>query len=207
MTDIPELFNAPMVRALLDGRKTMTRRALKPQPQCVTGLGKRIYADADWRKSWRANGDDDLRYAVGDRIWVRETWKPHSVFAELKPRDIPVSRIFYSADPGYAPSNTPWHPSIHMPRWASRLTLTVIEVTVERLQDIPRQDALDEGLSWMAPTYGVPGMASTWAGDPRDAFAALWDALYGPGAWDGNPWVQAPRFTVAHHNIDAEVPA
>lgn len=112
------LFSGPMIRALVADRKTMTRRLAAPR--------------------WKA----------GDLVWVREAWKPHSLYTAMKPREMPRSKVFYRADDGYAPSNTRWHPSIHMPRWASRLTLEIVATRQERLQDIGEADAAAEGISY-----------------------------------------------------------
>ncbi|OWK23742.1 hypothetical protein AJ87_29455 [Rhizobium yanglingense] len=89
-----------------------------------------------------------------------------------------------------------------MPRWMSRLTLVVKAVKVERLHDISREDAIAEGLEWVTPTYGIAGIASTWNGDPRESYFALWDHINGAGAAAKNPWVVAYAYTVHHGNID-----
>lgn len=133
----PILFSAPMVRALLDGRKTQTRRVAK-------AFAGRDDLDGILRRYPRQAG---CPYGVpGDLLWVRETWKPHSIYAGMKPREVPRTKVFFRADDAYAPSNTPWKPGIHMPRWASRLTLLVADVRVERLQAISDDDAIAEGL-------------------------------------------------------------
>ena len=100
------------------------------------------------------------------------------------------------------PSGTRWRPSIHMPRWASRLTLTVTDVRVQRLQEISEEDARAEGAypcegGW---SYGGSPLAGTTA---RGAFYCLWNSLHGPDAWSANPWVCALTFTVDRRNIDA----
>ena len=212
MTDRPILFSGPMVRALLDGRKTQTRRVVKPQPPAaaadvgVIGSHRR---DSNGRWFW-LDGDgadcaivgEDFRcpYGVpGDRLYVRETWKPYSMFAGLKPRDIPESKVFYQADEAYAPSNTPWKPGIHMPRWASRLTLEIADVRVERLQDISDADAEAEGVR--EPSLGEwveTGLVDVRREDCNavTAYALLWDKINGAGSWDLNPWVWAVSFKV-----------
>lgn len=167
------LFSAPMVRALIEGRKTQTRR-LATSPLA--------------------------RMREGDRLWVRETWKPHSAFADMKPRDVPPSNVFYQADDRYAPSNTPWVPSIFMPRWASRLTLTVEAVRVEPLRDISEADALAEGVKPMKHSVGVSGnMVQVAQGyQAREAYACLWNSLHTRAGerWDDNPLVVALTFRV-----------
>lgn len=188
VTDRPIIFSAPMVRALLGGRKTQTRRVL------------------DNKRAVMRERDDALdcvRFYVGDRLYVREACKP---IPGSKPGGyfVPGSPFFgvdwfYRADnncPIWA--NGKWRPSIHMPRWASRLTLTVTEVRVQRLQDISEEDAVAEGVS-----------GSDWNGEGpryRPAFHALWNSLHGPDAWDANPWVVAVSFTVRNGNIDEGQP-
>jgi len=208
----PILFSGPMVRALLAGRKTQTRRVVKGVPSW-DHYGKDIM---DWGLSGIHQFENDLdgtdRWAVdvqtdvddysrtlircpygkpGDRLYVRETWKPHSLFADMKPRDVPFSRIFYRADDAYAPSNTPWKPGIHQPRWASRLVLEITEVRVERLNDCSEDDARAEGTQ--EPTL-VPIIGACWS--ERDAYAKLWEAINGAGSWSANPWVWAVSFRV-----------
>lgn len=141
MREYPILFSAPMVGAILDGRKTMTRRVLKPQPQEDIGL-------------WLAERDmKATRWAPGDILWVREGFAVHlnsgPVIHEKgdgHPWGSPIYRATFSAalDPR-CEGFSPWRPSIHMPRWASRITLTVEAVRVERLQDISEADVIAEG--------------------------------------------------------------
>lgn len=202
MADRPIIFSGPMVRAILDGRKTQTRRVLKDQP------GERDRAFKMDDGSWHQSAHDGtwmtplkVPYAAGDRLWVREAWKPHSIYADRRPSDIPPSTIFYAADEKYAPSNTPWRPSIYMPRWASRLTLTVTDVRVQRLQDISPGDAKAEGVASQLVDHGGVGPEGSY----RDNFRKLWNELnekrgYG---WDVNPWVVAITFTAEQRNIDA----
>lgn len=214
MAEKPILFSAPMIRALMAGTKTQTRRSVKPQPpegivrHCwydapLYGFTKDRDVSADWHIA-------RLLACKGDRLWVREAWKPHSTFDHLPPRDIPQSKVFYLADGGYSPSGSRGRPGIFMPRWASRLTLTVADVRVERLQDISRDDAIAEGLikDQTASPLAVE-MGCDWSfegdtrfGSPVSAYAALWDHINGAGAWVSNPWVVAYTFTVQHKNID-----
>lgn len=176
MTDRPIIFSGPMVRALLGGEKTQTRRlATSPLRRCD----------------------------VGDRLYVRESWKPHSLYAGMKPRDIPETTVFYFADNKYAPSDTPWIPSIHMPRWASRLTLIVTDVRFQALQAISEADAVAEGVDAVSVAE-VPRRAA-WS--RRQDFSRLWDSLHAaPHAWDDNPDLVALTFKVERRNIDAETP-
>lgn len=203
MGDRPIIFSAPMVRALLDGRKTQTRRVLKPQPKMLRGAGP-FYrphpttAPHEWHALHGGHIAAIVKvpYAVGDRLWVREAW--------FDPQMDGARRLYVADNPQDVGPVHRKRPSIHMPRWASRLTLTVTDVRVQRLQEISEEDARAEGLEWAAPTWGVKGLAESWNGDPRLAFAALWNSLHGPGAWDANPWVCALTFTVDRRNIDAK---
>jgi len=193
MSERPIIFSAPMIRALLDGRKTMTRRILKPQPE-LNSAGLWVFppkwtaaAFVKWGQA--AQTDEDglrllfesekakaaLPYAVGDSLWVREAWRTTN----------PVS---YEADYNREPNDGcrgRLRPSIHMPRWASRITLEVTAVKVERLQNMNRGDAMEEGCPF-------PNMAA--GPNPLDWFRDLWTSLHGPGSWEANPWVAAITF-------------
>ncbi len=213
------LFSSPMVRALLDGRKTQTRRVLtgdKPN-SLFNGQWADSYVLDPGNQSWR---DQEVRYAVGDRLYVREAWHAARSLDRTPPRDIPHDAdIEYTATArSYAEIGLKGklRPPMFLPRWASRLTLTVTDVRVQRLQDISEAEAIAEGLehdidgdvdghgrhiiieSWRGADY-LP-----WTGDPIEAYADLWDQLnhargYG---WDANPWVVAVSFTVERRNID-----
>lgn len=195
MADRPIHFSAPMVRALLDGRKTQTRRVLKPQPP--TGLMPECFAIAGEAQPIGA------RWSRGDRLWVRENWQALSHGDYLPTKSQPCDLRYAATEPlacltsevrGY-----PWRPSIHMPRWASRLTLTVTDVRVQRLQDISEADARAEGVS----TIPEPNDLKWEHYSPHGvAFVALWNSIHGPGAWDANQWVAAYTFTVHRCNID-----
>jgi hypothetical protein len=253
MAERPILFSAPMVRAILEGRKTQTRRIVKPQPP-------------GWVKVWNgSNGDqhfffdreeDDesgrhwpsyeegLRCPYGQpgaRLWVREAWRlgawlhrdpggrlpnavaidyqadnfarrewlpcvDHELFQRLVKQSIadaqragikPYGADEYNWKAGNGP--TRWRPSIHMPRWASRITLEITDVRVERLQEISDEDAFAEG----TPCYVC--------GRPMDGFSEsdchcfhrkarasdyqmLWESIHGPGSWAANPWVWVIEF-------------
>ncbi|WP_199564091.1 hypothetical protein [Shinella sp. WSJ-2] len=218
MADRPILFSRPMVLALLDGRKTQTRRIIKPRsknrPSLFDGSWSDSYVLDPGNESWR---QDDILIKVGDRLWVRETLTCCTDWG-----------LFYDAHGGIGPSEehflrddraepivdrysrddeTLWNvPSIFMPRWASRLTLTVTDVRVERLCSITDEDAIAEGI---LPDPDRPGwwMASTDEADrcptPRDAYLDLWNSINGDGASRLDPWVVADTFTVERRNIDA----
>lgn len=213
MADRPIIFSGPMVQALLAGRKTQTRRVLKPQPKVLKGgIWYRPYPvlrPLHWNylHGDRIAGFADLPYAPGDRLYVREA---HAILPRTAYRmSIGTGTISQTEHPtdgysaavfreGFDRSGRPrWRPSIHMPRWASRLTLTVTDVRVQRLQDISEADAVAEG--WKSPEELGCG---TWR--PVGWFFDLWRTLHGPDAWDANPWVVALTFTVEQRNIDAE---
>jgi hypothetical protein len=210
MTDRPMLFSAPMIRALLDGRKTQTRRVLKPQPETFNigeGANSRecfvhpvqVEGEAYARialgsKTSGVITKQKMPYMPGDRLYVREAWE-NSVGSPDE-----VSYRATAHDDGWELDEIEaarWKPSIHMPRWASRLTLIVEAVKVERLTDISEADAQAEGVE---PVLGTPGV-------PIDrhyaAFMQLWDSLHGEGATYANPWVVAVTFRVVRANIDA----
>lgn len=211
MADYPIIFSAPMVRALLDGRKTMTRRQLYVKTKNVktarvlTGhpppLGKLgpdgFPVDVGPNQCWGLS--DWQKVQPGDRLYVREGWKSHSLYVGMKPSEMPQSKVFYLADDAYEPSNVKGLPSIHMPRWASRLTLIVTATKIERLQEISEADAEAEGVELSGEIRG----ARFWHASHRAAFRALWSILHGPDAWDANPEVVALSFRVVRANIDS----
>lgn len=220
MTERPILFSGPMVRAILDGQKTQTRRVVKltgpdvieerddgsPWPYCVT------WAHGDDGSPWYA-----CPYGQpGDRLWVRETWGLHGrgdytwwCRDSIKGRT--ADDLLCSYELAYAADATSeydhWRPSIHMPRWASRLTLEVTSVRVERLQEITEEDARAEGVDWSRPEpygerwddddredpreVGYPPAGASFA---RDNFRRLWSSINGPESWEANPWVWVVGF-------------
>lgn len=148
MKDRPILFSSEMVRAILENRKTQTRRVIKPQPELTP------FGDGTWL--WKGEPDrfpkiSECPYGnPGDRLWVRETWATSPFRNTTKPSELkrgdPEARIVYKADPFVNESHYWWRPSIHMPRWASRITLEIINVRVERVQDISEHDCIAEGM-------------------------------------------------------------
>lgn len=185
MKETPLLFNGAMVRAILDGRKTQTRRLAK-------GTALEWLAPGMFTPAYVASPDNGLSpvgYA-GDRLWVRETW---STFTQGFDTAEESTFAVYRADTD-RPEPKKWIPSIHMPRWACRLLLDVVDVRIERLQDISEADCWAEGIerSEVSPTQ-----ASTMFSDyahPRRAFNLLWESVYGAEAWDANPWVWVVTF-------------
>ena len=167
MSDRPIIFSAPMVRAILAGQKTQTRRLVKPQPTHFSPAGV-------------------PRLAHPERLYVRETWAAPHAYDHLPPRLIPQdARIHYAATEDRG--GLLWRPSIHMPRWASRITLEVTGVRVELLQDIDLADALAEGISDTGAL--ILDSAGNEQGGPIAEYAVLWEQINGPGSWDANPWV------------------
>lgn len=205
MTDRPILFSGSMVRALLDGRKTQTRRVLSNArfASIFNGEWADSYVLDPGNASWR---DQEARYRVGDRLYVREAWRVPAQDDKIAPRDLERQIIGYEADcvAGQIPSTGKFRQAMHMPRWASRLMLPVSEVRVQRLQDISEADAKAEGMTGEFCDYELYGQSKPY----RYEFCGLWDSLNaGRGfGWETNPWVVAVTFTVERRNID-EVPA
>jgi hypothetical protein len=210
--DRPIIFSAPMVRALLEGRKTMTRRVLSRLngkgaiaefgPSTTDGYQWHFRdSHARWNDIRDARLFELLPISVGDRLWVREAWRASSAHDDLPPRDIPVGdAIEYSADPERVVTGRN-RPGMFLPRWASRLTLIVKGVKVERLHDISLQDVRAEGCEvrqmWL---FGADAKGRQEIG--ANAFRGLWESINGAESWSLNPWVTAISFRVIRANID-----
>ncbi|MEW9586276.1 hypothetical protein [Paraburkholderia sp. DGU8] len=213
MKERPILLSGHMVRALLDGSKTQTRRVVKLphnnplgqwEPTTIGGEngGRTAACEALPLQGgiWHTRTGDSLvcpNGQPGDRLWVRETFA-HMYRGNAAPESRRDDDVVYKAD-GFTPDEYvygSWKPSIHMPRWASRITLEVTGVRVERLQDISEQDAIAEGIGKTASgfwsTYGRSGVDGTYS--PRSSFHCLWESINGPEAWDANPWVWVVEF-------------
>lgn len=207
----PILFSGPMVRAILAGQKTQTRRVVKVDEEWqfvgLDGAGRTWLMN---RLDPDANGNvfgDEWSYAPcphgrpGDLLWVRETWQPIHTSAcpwsqmphVVGPDAVAVYRQAFEADGRCMPSGH-WRPSIFMPRWASRITLRVTEVRVERLQEITQADARAEGVVDTSGAWGE--LTDTDRAGPRGAFEALWNDINGARGlgWDANPWVWVVSF-------------
>ncbi|MBN8187575.1 hypothetical protein JF540_12830 [Salipiger thiooxidans] len=203
----PILFSGPMVRALLEGRKTQTRRVLKPQPSCDAIEPHRVHSNEfiPWRDG-EALASIVTPCAPGDLLWVREAHAlvPSSAFRmsegvmqAVDPSDRDRACVYRERWERCAPR---WRPSIFMPRWASRLTLRVTDVRVQRVQEITEVDAKAEGVDAVTMD-DVPRQAAM---SRRSDFASLWDSLNAKRGfgWDANPWVAAYTFEVIRQNVE-----
>lgn len=208
MTERPILFSGPMVRAIIEGQKTVTRRVAKPVKHPDLG---NIYAPGALVL------ENEPQHVInracpygqpGDRLWVRET------FADLRGTGIehrpdpagPLQRYAFAADSPLGSASdearkdfgVKWKPSIHMPRIACRILLEITAVRVERLQDISEEQAMGEGVrrydrhAEVGDWYHVDGVDDTYSADPVAAFAQLWKTT--GGDWDANPWVWVVEF-------------
>jgi hypothetical protein len=205
------IFSAPMVRAILDGRKTQTRRVVK---DIAIGPGG-CPSFARGRHHGNIVKPKYCPYGrPGDRLWVRETFLVDHYeyidgpFPNQRPFDVHDDALYFRADgsccqqfeqcpcgEGQPPR---WRPSIHMPRWASRITLEIESVRVERVQDISEEDAQAEGIEGPFDVgyraFRLPGDSKPRYSRAAAAFEVLWDSIHGPDAWHANPWVWAITF-------------
>jgi hypothetical protein len=213
-------FNDEMVRAIIEGKKTQTRRPVKPQPPQGTayviadedpsGLGSLCIADKEGGRF--ADGVDPWRKCpygkVGDRLWVQEAFTvaavecvggwimtTNPIIPIPKDNDgpwVPVHRATHST------MYTDWHPPQQMPKWASRITLEITAVRVERVQGISAEDAIAEGGPPSHESFNKVSRSFGYKDFPRSWFAQLWDSIYGGKefAWANNPWVWVIQFEV-----------
>ncbi|EPO7863153.1 TPA: hypothetical protein ACVGMO_001172 [Pseudomonas aeruginosa] len=220
MKERPILFTGPMVRAILEGRKTVTRRVVKPPPDF---LGSMVDPNTPFKTL-----DAGLHARItcpygepGDRLWVRETWTDVNMCgapalayrADEDIRDLMEEPGFLDDrgafnydDPRVKPypfacwyaelDQARWRPSIHMPRWASRILLEITAVRVERLQDISEEQALAEGVRGEPCDHARQACADIgcWGDTAKGAFGFLWESLNGEGSWVANPWVWVVEF-------------
>ena len=225
-------ISGPMLRAILEGRKSQTRRVLKPQPWCNKvgqwqwerrvgqqiafhpGLSRKHYVTADIPAG--------LPYAIGDRLWVRERWRAGRGYDGASIKDMPPqSRVWHDADESIDNADAIGKVAralIFMPRWASRLTLIVTDVRVQRVAEISEEDARAEGVTYRCPKCGYTltdaaihmdhAICVNKRGGPNmprasDLFQDLWDSTKRPGcAWSDNPWIVAITFEPRQTNID-----
>lgn len=196
MKERPILFNCPMVRAVLDGSKTQTRRVMKPQPSNVIN---QLFI-------WKDNATplDELLALCpygqpGDRLWVRESFWGCDLPGHGERPCVVYDDEWHGKD--YRPTVArPWArkfgriPSIHMPRDCSRITLEITAVRVERLQDISEEDSVAEGIERTArqwKSYGGPG---GFCRSPISSYRSLWESINGTDSWGANPWVWVIEF-------------
>lgn len=221
MRELPILFSAPMVRAILDGRKTVTRRVVKPQPRedlPYPKIDPALPGLATWCSFKTAPGilfgawvELKLPYEVGDQLYVRETTEVDedtSAAARLSRNTADKAPVLVrgASDPAFNGTVAHWdysrrsRPGIHLPKLASRIWLEVTAVRVERLQDISEEQSLAEGASAaLLPAIRVSkdspmaSMPSSYE-DHREIFSALWESINGAGSWAANPWVWVVEF-------------
>jgi hypothetical protein len=201
MKERPILFSGEMVRAILGNRKTQTRRVVKLNPDDpMSGAPRsfRAYEILDGKHQGRFGFDnEDGEYVCpygepGDRLWVRETFNLLAINVngtDYNPENYRATRTLPDPVGG-------WRPSIHMPRWASRITLVVTDVRVERVRTISEDDAIAEGLLHDSCGWYVPGNPNIGSPTAKMAFGQLWhniNAKRGFG-WDVNPWVWVIEF-------------
>lgn len=226
MTDAdarPIIFSAPMIRALLDGQKTQTRRIAK-----LNHAGRVAFGGRNWHC-------DDPRAVMacpygqpGDLLWVREAWQYanwtddglpfigyrasgvtmlREVFPESWTERLIEIWAELSKDDNFQidhrAADRHWRPSIHMPRWASRLTLRITDVRVQRLQEISEDDARAEGAPLELRLLDSVRLGAT--ASHTGGFERLWESIHGPDSWAANPWVWALTFDVIRKNVDKVV--
>jgi len=204
MKSRPILFSGPMVRALLDGSKTQTRRVVKPQfahdaiPCEMGATNEHGHQITGHSGMWWCEADCNQEKAVrcpygqaGDQLWVRETWARTVVGAG-------TAMVVYREGDNRTDYGGPWKPGIHMFQRDSRITLEIKGVRVERLQDISKADAIAEGCTqnhngyyWGGPhpVSGLKQMATA-----KSAYQDLWESINSPGSWNSNPWVWVIEF-------------
>ncbi|HBZ8080622.1 TPA: hypothetical protein ACTY9H_003262 [Klebsiella quasipneumoniae subsp. similipneumoniae] len=204
MTERGMIFNAEIVRAILDGRKTQTRRPVK-FPVHDKNLGCELAGNELAGELSAGNYLNSAFGKPGDRIWVRETFCPvdDTQYGGEKWVDYRATPRYEASHPAgwdSAPNDAEalkWRPSIHMPRWASRILLEITDVRVERLNAISEEDARAEGIiDGGCLNCGEPepcGCANPEP-DATDAFAYLWQSIYGQESWNANPWVWVISF-------------
>ena len=216
MKEHPILFKTEMVEAILSGAKTQTRRIVKlPTGYEIqkTDICREV-SPTGLKGRWGIlahDADPDLQVpqvklipcpygGIGDRLWVRETFAyvpatayKHSdgVQQRLNPKDPVIAAIYRAGWDRCLP--TAWKPSLHMPRWASRLLLEIVDIDIERLQDISEADAAAEGCDHSKSEAAIN---IGWYIKPKKAFYQLWRSINGEESWDSNPWVWVVKFKI-----------
>lgn len=214
----PILFSGPMVRAILEGRKTQTRRVLKDQPtekpqgrwswiassseRGESGKFQYSWPDPDGNAFTIRGREQAVRYRcpygkIGERLWVRETWVPMSTF---EPSSETGALYRATESDQYRDKDFNWKPSIHMPRWASRITLEITGVRIERLNNIDLADCIAEGIEWKyrddKTTHwrDYSGLDVSCTTSAYFSYQTLWESINGPLSWSLNPWVWVVEF-------------
>ncbi|WP_460384591.1 hypothetical protein [Pseudomonas amygdali] len=205
----PILFSAPMVRTILSGQKTVTRRVVKVQPFDLSWsrrdhrfeylAGRAVNGDeidGFYAYSTRSGGEWSAKSPYGqpgDRLWVREAWRADAQLNAIAPRELSHGEpIQYPADGSSRQTGCSMitlgktRPSIHMPRWVSRILLEITDVRVERLQDISEEQAEAEGPNWPVAEH----LEMAW----RVQFRTLWESINSAENWNANPWVWVVEF-------------
>lgn len=210
----PIIFSTPMVRALLSGSKTQTRRIIKPKPD-ENGVAYMKNAPLDWKGEWFPwmwDNEEGERFAKhcpygepGDVLWVRESFGSNGLDYFRYKADW-IEEDGYDKGPGFKKPWDKWKPSIHMPRKAARLFLQVTEIRVERLLSISEVDAESEGVDRVLGSNQIPGERGWKSGyinyhDPRRildtavlSFFSLWESIHGADSLNANPWVWVVKF-------------
>ena len=190
MKERPILFSAPMVRAILAGTKTQTRRALAPDLFMSSGGAVVRMASAGPATTGIREAHCPYWREPGDRLYVKETghWKTGDVFYRAGTEHYSAEMANAAALVALGGDRMRWQPAIHMPRWASRITLEVTGVRVERLQDISEADAIAEGCT-AKQAEQAPAVDQS-----RQDYRDLWESINGPGSWDANPWCWVIEF-------------
>jgi hypothetical protein len=208
MKERPILFKGEMVRAILSGQKTQTRRVIKEQPEVTE---KRLRETGGWvegmtlsqlvNESWQSGfiNVPCPHGKAGGRLWVRECWVPSGCEGEAYYHATAVDDGLFADEV----AEIRWKPSIHMPRWACRLVLEIVSVRVERLNEISKEDAIAEGIKphysgwWPYSTdyFHADGVTpANFHKDPRESFRSLWVSINGLDSWAANPWVWVIEF-------------
>ena len=190
MREIPILFTTPMVRAILEDRKTQTRRIITPEP---------VFDGYWWsHKGYSVNGEQSFREGmpffgkcpygtVGDRLWIREAWARTIVGNQIEY----LYRADHHAGLEKKAGDQKWKPSIHMPKVASRITLEITGVRVERVQEISEADSIAEGCSGDRFATGHGNIEEVL---PSEQYKELWEKINGPDSWSSNPFVWVVEF-------------
>ncbi len=212
MTEYPIIFNSDMVKAILEGRKTQTRRPINPQPDEGTLVGFSFFSgnDAIEIRDYTKGTSMIIKCPfgkVGNRLWVKETWNITQFDNHGK---LEFPNIYYRADSSTQlfvsdvvwkynrPNNGKWRPSIHMPRWASRITLKITGVNVQRIQEITHKECELEGAndekwqSWSEDAWNAGLPPGSHIENIKEHFENIWNSIY--GNWDSNPWVWVINF-------------